>query len=122
MFKGKYGTYWINEGILFIDYKSDLTISLKVAKRIVRDRMEFQQNKEYPVFCNLNGIVGLQSEARHYFAREGTMLMNALALHSTSPVAIRLTEFYLKIHNHRIPTQIFTHKNFAINFLRPYIR
>lgn len=120
MFKGKYGTYWIEDGILFVDYKPDLIVSLKVAKRIARDRMEFQQNKEYPVFCNLDGIVGAHSDARHYLVQEGTLLINALALHSTSPVAIRLTEFYLKIHNHKIPTQIFKHKNQAIHYLKPY--
>lgn len=120
MFEGKYGTYWIKDGILFVDYKPDLIVSLKVAKRIARDRMEFQQNKEYPVFCYLDGIFGVHSEARYYLVQEGALLINALALHSTSPVAIRLTEFYLKIHSHKIPTQIFKYKNQALQFLKPY--
>ena len=120
MFEGKYGTYWIRDDILFVDYKPDLIVTLKVAKRITRDRMEFQQDKEYPIFSNLDGIIGSHSEARHYLVYEGSLLIKALALYSTYPFAIRLTEFYLKTLNHKIPTQLFKHKNNALRFLEPY--
>ncbi len=120
MFEGKYGTYWIDDGIIFVDYKPDIIVSLKVAKRIVRDRMEFQENKEYPVFCDLTGIIGSHSAARHYLVQEGTLLINALAFHSTSPVAIRLTEFYIQTLNHQVPTKFFKYRNQAIHFLKSY--
>ncbi len=120
MFEGKYGTYWIQDEILFVDYKPDLIVTLKVAERIVRDRLEFQKDQEYPVFCNLTGIVGTHSEARHYLVQEGTLLITALAFYATSPVAARLTEFYLQTLSHQIPTKIFTHTNQAIQFLKTY--
>ena len=120
MFEGKYGTYWISDGILFVDYKPDLIVTLKVAERITRDRMEFQQDKEYPIFSNLDGIIGTHSEARHYLVHEGSLLIKALALYSTSPIAIRLTEFYLRTLTHKIPTQLFQYKNNALRFLEPY--
>ena len=68
MFEGKYGTYWISEGILFVDYKPDLIVTLKVAERITRDRMEFQQDKEYPIFSNLDGIIGSHCFLVLYFS------------------------------------------------------
>jgi hypothetical protein len=120
MFEGKYGTYWITDDILFVAYKTDLVVTLKVAKRIVNDRLEFQKDVEYPVFCDLTRIIGSDSEARHYLVQEGTLLIKALAVYATSPVAVRLTEFYLKTLSHKIPTKLFTNKNQAIRFLKPY--
>lgn len=120
MLKGKYGTYWISEDILFVAYKPDIAVTLKVAKRIVSDRMEFQQGIEYPVFCDLTGIISSDSQARHYLVEEGTLLIKALAVYATSTVAVRLTEFYLQTLSHKIPTKLFVNKNQAIRFLTPY--
>lgn len=121
MFEGRYGQYWIRDNILFVVYKPELVISLKVAKQVVRDRLEFQQNLEYPVCCDLSGVTDSSSEARQYMVQEGTLLIKALAFYTTSPVAGRITEFYLKTLSHKVPTKFFTKKSLAINFLKPYI-
>lgn len=120
MFEGKYGRYCIVDGILFVDYKADLIFTLIVAKRIVQERMGFQHNKEYPVFCKLSGRIDSQSDARHYLAQEGALFIKALAFYVTSPVALRLTEFYIQTLNHQIPIQVFNDRNQAIQFLKPY--
>lgn len=120
MFEGKYGRYCIVDGILFVEYKADLIFTLKVARRIVQERIGFQHNKEYPVFCKLSGMIDSQSEARHYLAQEGAVFVKALAFHVTSPVATRLTEFYIQTLDHQIPTQSFNDRNQAIQFLKPY--
>ncbi|TDN79353.1 hypothetical protein DET49_13816 [Salegentibacter sp. 24] len=121
MFEGRYGKFWIRDDILFVVYKPELVISLKVAKQVVRDRLEVQQNLEYPVFCDLSGVTDSSLVARRYLVQEGTLLIKALAFYTTSPVAVRLTEFYLKTLNHKVPTKFFTNKDQAINFLKPYM-
>lgn len=120
MFEGKYGTYWIADDILFVVYKAGLAVTLKVAREIVNDRLEVQKNVEYPVFCDITGIVSSNSEARHFLSQEGTLLIKALAIYATEPVSIRLTEFYLKTLSHKIPTKLFVNKNQSISFLKPY--
>ena len=122
MFEGKYGTYWIDGGILHMVYKENIIIDLKIAKKITSDRLLFQQAKEYPVFCDLSTVVDSTSMARRYFAAQGTTLMRAIAIYAGSPVAISHAEFYMRTLMHKIPTAFFTQKYQALKFLKDYCK
>lgn len=120
MYKGKYGTYWIDDNILHVRYKKQTIIDLKIAKKIVSDRLLFQQNREFPVFCDISGVIGSTSLARYYLANEGSTLISAVGIYGIYPISISLTQFYLKHLKHTKPTAFFTNKFQTLNFLKPY--
>lgn len=121
MYEGKYGTYWIYDNILHVRYKDHTIIDLKIAKKIVSDRILFQQNKEYPVFCDISGVIGSTSLARYYLATQGDTLIKAVAFYGTSPISISLTQFYIENLIHRKPIAFFTNEYQTLKFLQPYI-
>lgn len=120
VYENKFARFWIEHNILFITYRSNVFINLAAAKEIVKDRLVFQRDKEYPVLCELPPIQGSDYSAREYLAQEGTILLKAIAFYAPPPLAYWLIDFYLKTHNHGIPTKFFPHRNQAKKFLNNY--
>jgi len=62
--QNEFAEFWITNGILFFIYKPNIIITLKTAKKIVEDRLQFQNERIYPVFCDMRGIKVIEKEAR----------------------------------------------------------
>lgn len=112
--------FWIEEGILFFEYKPNTILDLKTAKKVVADRLELQENKAYPIFCDIRGIVALDKPARDYLAKEGSLLAKAVSTLALEPVSSGIVEFYIQTSKPRVPTKIFTNKFLALKFLEPF--
>lgn len=116
-----YAKFWIDQDILFFAYKTNTVIDLETARMIVADRLEFQKEKSFPVFCDIRGIKDVQKTARDYLAREGSTLVRAVSIVVDPPISRAILEFYLKMSRPRIPTKVFTDKHKAVRFLEPFI-
>ncbi|MHB1148607.1 MAG: DUF7793 family protein, partial [Lutibacter sp.] len=73
-FENEYAKFWIKDQILFFEYKTDLVIDLAAAQRIVADRIQFQHEVAYPIFCDIRGVVDFDKAARDYLAQSGSVL------------------------------------------------
>lgn len=121
MFKeNKYAQFWISDGILFFIYKPHSVIDMKAAKEIVRDRLNLQNEKAYPVLCDLRLVKTSEKPARDYLARQGSVLTKAVALLIEKPYSGAMTELFLKTSKPNTPTQIFTSKVQALEFLKAF--
>lgn len=120
-FENEFAQFWILNGILFLEYKPNVVIDLKVAQQIVADLMEIQNEKGYPVFCDMRGIVAIDKAARDYFAQSSSVLTKAVGLLGNKNISLTLTSFYLRICKPRMPTRFFTDKASALAFLESYI-
>ncbi|GHA32865.1 hypothetical protein GCM10007103_12890 [Salinimicrobium marinum] len=120
MFEGEYAKLWIEDTILFIEYRSHLVLTKQTAMEVLRSRLAFQRNQEYAVFCDPSGIVSADTDALDYLSREGTLLIKAVAFYTPSPLNILLTEFFLETHRRRLPAGIFKHKIQALKFLKSH--
>jgi hypothetical protein len=119
-FESKYAEFWIEEDVLFFIYKPGVVINLDGAKQIVTDRLNVQKGVSYPVFCDMRGIKDSDKPARDYLAKEGSSLVNAVAVLTDSPVTKIMANFYLTISRPIVPTKMFTDKSQALEFLKAF--
>lgn len=112
--------FWIEDGILFFQYKPSTIIDLEVAMRVVADRIAFQNERHLPIFCDTRGITSIDKAARDYLAKSGSMLAKAVALIGSENVSITMSTFYLEISKPSVPTRIFTIEHEALDYLKGF--
>lgn len=119
-YKNKYAEFWIEDGILYFVYKPGTVINLKAAKSIVKDRIRLQNEKEYPVLCDMRNLNIVEKPARDYLAAEGSYLTKAVALLVNELYSEKLSDIFIQNSKPSIPTQQFTSKIKAVEFLSKY--
>lgn len=120
MLNTPYTKLWVEEGILFFVYKSCPVVTLKMAEKIVQDRINFQKDRSYPILCDLRRLHTVEKSARDYLAVQGTYMARALALIVDKHYSARLSAQYLKTSKPPVPTFEFTSILEAKEFLKPY--
>jgi len=105
----------------FFEYKPDTIIDLKVAQCVVTDRIHFQNERSYPVLCDIRGIVATKKSGRDYLAQSGSILTKAVGLIVHEKVLLTISTFYLQISKPSVPTQIFTEEDDALAYLKGFI-
>jgi hypothetical protein len=121
LYENDYARFWIVEGILFFEYKPNTTISFKVAQCVVTDRIHFQNERSYPILCDVRGVVGTEKAGRDYLAQTGSILAEAVGLIVHERVVLTISTFYLEISKPSVPTQIFTKEEDAMAYLKGFI-
>jgi hypothetical protein len=119
-YENEYAQFWIKEGILFFEYRPNVVIDLTIAHQIVADRIQMQNEKSYPVLCDIRGVVDSDKAARDYLAQSGSVLAKAVSIVTNQSVSLIMTSFYLKICKPSVPTKIFTDDSSALAFLETY--
>lgn len=120
-YENEYALFWVENGILFFEYKPDVILTLNVAKRVVADRIQFQNEKSYPVLCDIRGIIDTDKSGRDYLAQSGSLLTKAVGLIVHQKVSITISNFYLDISRPTVPTKTFKEEEDAILFLKQYL-
>ena len=121
LFENKYAKFWINDRVLFFEYKPDIVIDLVAAQCIVADRIQFQNEVSYPIFCDIRGVVSFDKAARDYLAQSGSVLTKAVGFLVHQKVSRAITTFYVNISKPTVPTKLFDNKTEALKFLSNYI-
>lgn len=115
--ENEYATYHIQNGILHINYKDQVSIDLTAAVRIVEDRLRLQEGLSYNVICDIRGLYEVDKAARDYLAIEGSVLVKSVAYIVEKDVSKALSQFYLRISKPPIPSKIVTNLADAKAFL-----
>ncbi|WP_369753164.1 hypothetical protein AB3G34_00985 [Flavobacterium sp. WC2409] len=121
LYENNYARFWIIDGILYFKYKPNTTINIKVAQSVVTDRIYFQNEKSYPILCDVRGVVGTEKAGRDYLAQSGSVLAQAVGLIVHEKVLLTISNFYLQISKPSVPTQIFTKEEDALIYLNGFI-
>lgn len=108
---------WIQEGILYFVYGKIEVLNLSTAKKLLKLRLSIQNEKKYPVLCDLRNVIHAEMDAMDYLAKEGSIQATAVALLVNYPHSKSTAEFYLTTSLPNVPTQIFEDKRKALDFL-----
>ncbi|HCY80942.1 MAG TPA: hypothetical protein DHV22_04705 [Xanthomarina gelatinilytica] len=119
--QGTYSDYWIFEGILFFVYHEIPFLDLKIAKRVLKERLEFQDGRSFPILCETKGIQDASKSARDFLALEGSILANAVAIVEQRIVAQSMIQLYLRRNQPLIPTEVFNNSLEAQKFLYHFL-
>ena len=120
-YENQYARFWIADGILFFVYKENVCIDRAAAQQIVSDRIHFQNEKSYPILCDIRTISCADKVSRDYLAQSGSVFTKAVALLTNQQVSLTISSFYLEISKPAVPTQVFIVQQEAIAFLQNYV-
>ncbi|MCB0473003.1 MAG: hypothetical protein KDC56_08090 [Flavobacteriaceae bacterium] len=120
IFETRFTKLWVKNEVLHCIYKPIEYLEFSVAKSIVQDRIHFQQETPYPVFCDIRGIKNSEKSARDYLAKEGSSLAKAVAIFDDRYIAEVMLRFYLQRNKPLVPTKLFKDYQEAIQFLSNY--
>jgi len=120
-YENEYAQFWIADGILIFEYKPNTILGLEVAQNVVADRIHFQNEKPFPVLCDVRGIVNTDKSGRDYLAQSGSVLTKAVALLVNQKVSLTISNFYLRISKPSVPTQLFTDQEEALAYLKQFV-
>ena len=110
----------IDNDILFFTYKNGTIIDLPTAIETVGQRLMVQDGKAFPVLCHLGGVKKISRLARIYLSRKGTVLVERIALLSTSKLPTAIAKFYLSTNVCSERVRFFYDENVARQFLRSF--
>lgn len=119
-FQNDYMTLSIVQDIVYVYYKKGVTLDLKAAQRVVKDRIEFQDHISYPVLCDISDIDSADFSAITYLADKGSLLAKAVALVSKNKRHETMGNYFVEVHEPITPTKTFTNKDEAIAFLNGF--
>ena len=120
MKENDFAKYWIENDILFFEYKDNVEIDLDAAKAIVNDRIKFQDYKDFPILADFRRVKSINKEAREYLAKSGSKNVTACAVLTDSPVNRIMLNFYLKIDKPVTPTRMFSSNDEALEWLHQH--
>ena len=100
----------IDDGILFFTYKNGIVIDLPTAITSVTHLLLVQNGKQFPVLCDISGVGRINRSARIYLSREGTVLVDSLALVVSSKLSTTMAKFYLDAYVHSVRQEFSTMK------------
>ena len=120
-YENEYAQFWITNGVLIFEYKPNTILDLVAAQHIVADRIHFQNEKSFPVLCDVRGILSTDKSGRDYLAQSGSVLTKAVALIVHQKVSLTISNFYLRISKPTVPTKLFNNKDDALAYLEQYI-
>ena len=113
----------VAEGILYVCYKKNESISLDAAKLIVDLRLAFSNGSDFPLLIYGEGIKSMTKEARNYLsgpdAQKG---VKASAIIVNSVLESVIVNFFVNVNdrNKSFPVRIFHNKSKALTWLKKY--
>lgn len=118
-----FANYRLTDGILTVEFKPDVIIDLRVAKKVVQGRHELVRGKSYPTMIIINNdYLLLEKNAYRYLgSAEGVKYMTAGAIVINSPLRRILTNFQLTFYKQKVPLRVFSSKSDAKLWLLNYI-
>jgi|SRR5690554_4291384 len=118
--ENQHSKLWVADGLLYFIYKPIPYLDLETAKKIVSDRLQYQQHVYFPILCDTRGIKDSEKTARDYLAKEGSTLAKAVAILDDRNVSRVMHRFYLRHNQPVVPTQVFSTQEAAITYLAAY--
>ncbi|MCX2680638.1 hypothetical protein OOZ15_11855 [Galbibacter sp. EGI 63066] len=119
--ENSYAYISIQGGILFFEYKDQVTIGLQQAIEVVATRIKLQNGIPYPILCDIRGIKNIDKDARRYLSTEGSLLSKAVALISDTPLSHIVSELYVKNNNPPVPTKVFNEMEEGLAYLKSFL-
>lgn len=120
-YENEYARFWIADSILRFEYKGNTTLDLKVAQMVVTDRIHFQNERSFPVLCDVRGVIETKKAGRDYLAQTGSILTTSVALLVHENVSHMVSLFYLEISKPSVPTKVFTKEAEALDYLKSFL-
>lgn len=109
--------FWIEDGILHSEFKTQTTVDLEKIKVVVDLRTEISDGEKQYWCYDFNRIKAYNKEARDYADKKGQEDLYACAVVFNSHIAKFTLNAFMKLKNPLIPLKGFTKKEEAVKWL-----
>lgn len=110
--------YWIDDGILFSEYKKPVNITLNDAKAVILLRHQISNNKNQYWCYDIAFLKSYSKETRDYADVHGQDMLYATAVIVNSHITMFLFNSFIKLKKPVIPTHVFKNKEKAVAWLK----
>ena len=110
-------------GIVFGAYKRG-PITLDMAKDVVKNRLNFSNQKDVPTLVTEKGLKGIERDARQYLGSdEGVKGVKAGAIVTKSSLSSHLANFFIRVSiiRTKVPMRLFTSEKEAVKWLKQFL-
>lgn len=126
-FVNDYSEMRIEEGVLLVNYKPQMNITIDIAKICVNDRMVFTKGDYFPLVVHMSEIKEISKEAKAFLASdEGMRGITAGAFivenHLQRLMASVFISLYINMNVGKVPSKLFNNKNAAMVWAKQYRR
>lgn len=112
--------FWIENGILFSEYKLPFEMTLENSKEIYALRKEISKGEDQ-LFCyDITHLKSMTKEARDYGELYGQDDLKASAIIVNSHLTLFIYNAFLKLKNVKIPVKAFRTKELALHWLNQF--
>ncbi len=109
----------IIDGVLHAHYKAGLQLNLEDAQKLVAERVQLCEGKEYPFLIYDGGVVSMDRDARVFFSSyEGTKGISMAAFVETSVFSKMLINFFLRLTKPNVKSRAFNNVNEALAWIK----
>ncbi len=112
--------FWIENGILFSEYKLPFEMTLENSKEIYALRKEISKGEDQ-LFCyDITHLKSMTKEARDYGELYGQDDLKASAIIVNSHLTLFIYNAFLKLKNVKIPVKAFRTRELALHWLNQF--
>src|SRR5690606_31283305 len=120
--ENEYAVYEMIGKVLHIRFKKMDRLDILAAESIVDGRMSYQMDQYLPILCDVREVRFVDTLAREYFSRMGSLFIKVLAFLAEPGINDVLGELYLENYypqgaKFEFPSKVFTDRDAALEFI-----
>ena len=118
-FENEYVKYWIKDGVIHVQYKDNLVMTVAIAKQIVRDRLAYCEGINYLGLADIRMLKHVDHDAMRFMAsKEAYEGVSKVAIYSNSTMSKWLFNIWTLFDKPVKPTKYFTDLGAAYLYLK----
>lgn len=111
---------YIEEGVLFINAKSSFKMTLKIAQKLVEERIRICNGHSYPTCFDMCKVEVFSKEAREYLHTMSAVQITASVFIANNYFSRVFLNSYLCLYSPEVPTKILMNKDEAKKWLKQF--
>lgn len=116
--ENEFARFWIADGIMYSEFKFEVNVDLPKVQELIETRHTISGNVSQYWCYDVSKGKGFPKESRDYAEIYGQDFLFASALVINSHIQKFLFNAFLKLKKSKIPFQVFTNKEKAVEWLR----
>jgi len=121
MFENEHIKTFIENGVLYMEYKQSEILTLEVVKEAITERLKIANNVVLPIFVDFRKPHGATKEAKVYLSSDkGVEGLSACAIIINSLMGMVAFNFYMEFERPPRPIKAFVHKEKALLWLNQF--
>lgn len=103
---------------MYAEYKPNTYVTLEVAQRQVKDRLELAAGKAYPICGSIVNLDKVANDARDYLGTDAAMEgVICFAIVTENPLQKMFGNFFLSFRKSKTPTRLFYNQEEALRWI-----